>query len=130
MPVMSEGITSGVNWMRRKLQPIERAMAFARVVLPMPGTSSRRMWPSEKRATRTRSMTSSLPTITRAMLARTRSDTSWMAEAAAAASVGGPWTVTTGQPCEGDGWALTLLDKDNADSDLGIAGGSQIGPDW
>ena len=37
MPVMSEGIRSGVNWMRRKVQPSDRAIAFASVVLPMPG---------------------------------------------------------------------------------------------
>jgi hypothetical protein len=34
------GITSGVNWMRLKLQPIEREIALASVVLPIPGTSS------------------------------------------------------------------------------------------
>ena len=40
MPVTSEGIRSGVNWMRLKSQPTERASAFASIVLPMPGTSS------------------------------------------------------------------------------------------
>ena len=44
-PVTSLGSRSGVNWMRLKLQPIERAMDFASIVLPTPGTSSISTWP-------------------------------------------------------------------------------------
>src|SRR6266516_6384309 len=44
-------------------------------VLPMPGTSSSKTCPSESSATSRRSMTSSLPTITRAILARMASVT-------------------------------------------------------
>ena len=45
-PVMSEGSRSGVNWMRRTVQSIDRASALASIVLPTPGTSSMSRWPS------------------------------------------------------------------------------------
>ena len=44
-PVTSLGSRSGVNWMRRKVQPIDLAKALASIVLPTPGTSSIRRWP-------------------------------------------------------------------------------------
>ena len=61
MPVMSDGIRSGVNWMRLKLQPTERASAFASIVLPMPGTSSISTWPPHSIATSASSITSLAP---------------------------------------------------------------------
>ena len=45
-PVMSVGSMSGVNWMRRNEQSIDRAIALASIVLPTPGTSSISRWPS------------------------------------------------------------------------------------
>ena len=39
-PETSDGSRSGVNWMRRNEQPRLRAIALARTVLPVPGTSS------------------------------------------------------------------------------------------
>ena len=39
-PVTSEGSRSGVNWIRRTVQSIERASALLSIVLPTPGTSS------------------------------------------------------------------------------------------
>ena len=39
-PVTSVGSRSGVNWIRLKMQPVERAMLRASIVLPTPGTSS------------------------------------------------------------------------------------------
>ena len=39
-PVTSEGSRSGVNWMRRTEQSMERASALLSMVLPTPGTSS------------------------------------------------------------------------------------------
>ena len=39
-PVMSLGSRSGVNWIRRTEQSIDRAKALASIVLPTPGTSS------------------------------------------------------------------------------------------
>ena len=45
-PVTSEGSRSGVNWMRRTVQSMERASALASIVLPTPGTSSISRWPS------------------------------------------------------------------------------------
>lgn len=44
-PVRSLGSRSEVNWMRVVVPPTRRASARARVVLPTPGTSSRRRWP-------------------------------------------------------------------------------------
>ncbi len=72
-PVTSEGSRSGVNWMRLKLQPIERAMRLASIVLPTPGTSSSSTWPSQSRATSSSSTTSRLPTITRSTFWKIRS---------------------------------------------------------
>src|ERR671912_256222 len=69
-PVTSEGSRSGVNWMRRTEQSIERARALASIVLPTPGTSSMSRCPSASRATRARRTTSVLPSMTRSMLAR------------------------------------------------------------
>ena len=48
-PVMSEGSTSGVNWMRLKVQPRDDARAEASVVLPRPGMSSMSTWPEQTR---------------------------------------------------------------------------------
>src|SRR3990172_3242851 len=78
-PVTSEGSRSGVNWMRRKLQPKLRAMALARTVLPVPGTSSMSRWPWQSSATRARRTASCLPTMTRSTLAMTFSPDSWIA---------------------------------------------------
>src|SRR5438477_4610445 len=63
-PVTSEGNRSGVNWMRRQVQSMLAASALARLVLPTPGTSSMRRWPSATRQTRPRRMASSLPWMT------------------------------------------------------------------
>src|SRR6185369_1062542 len=70
-PVTSDGRRSGVNWIRRKLHPRLRAIALARTVLPVPGTSSMRRWPRQRSATRARRTSWCLPTITRSTLART-----------------------------------------------------------
>ena len=60
-----------MNWIRRKLQPRLRAIALARTVLPVPGTSSIRRWPRQSSATRASRTSWCLPTITRSTLART-----------------------------------------------------------
>ena len=60
-PLMSEGRRSGVNWMRRQSPFALAAMARARVVLPVPGTSSSRMWPWVSIATSASRTTSDLP---------------------------------------------------------------------
>ena len=52
--VTSDGRRSGVNWMRWQVPPIDAAMALASEVLPTPGTSSMRRWPSASRHTRAR----------------------------------------------------------------------------
>src|SRR6266511_4106012 len=56
---------TGVNWMRRNVQSSERARDFASIVLPTPGTSSIRRWPSQSRVTRQSLISSSLLTIAR-----------------------------------------------------------------
>ena len=61
---MSEGVMSGVNWMRLKEQSSERARALASVVLPTPGTSSISTWPRHSTAIIISSTALSLPTIT------------------------------------------------------------------
>ena len=63
-PVTSLGSRSGVNWMRRKLLPEDRARLRASMVLPTPGTSSMSTWPWQIRAMTPSSMAWSLPTIT------------------------------------------------------------------
>ena len=65
VPVMSDGIRSGVNWMRLKetsrIWLMERTMR----VLARPGTPTRRQWPRVKTAARIWSMTSVWPTMMR-----------------------------------------------------------------
>ena len=78
-PVMSEGSRSGVNCTRRKVQPRERAMVRASMVLPMPGTSSIRTCPLQRMATRSSSVASRLPTMTRS---------TWACRRWAAAAIG------------------------------------------
>ena len=61
---MSEGSTSGVNWMRPYCRPSARLKASAVVVLPVPGTSSSSTCPRESTAIRIFSRVASLPTMT------------------------------------------------------------------
>ena len=63
-PVMSLGSRSGVNWIRRTEQSMERASALASIVLPTPGTSSMSRWPSASRTVSARRTASVLPAIT------------------------------------------------------------------
>ena len=56
-----------MNWMRWNEQWMLRARDFASRVLPTPGTSSMRTWPSESSEVTTRSTTSRFPWITRSM---------------------------------------------------------------
>src|SRR5207244_604191 len=58
-PVTSLGSRSGVNCMREKETSSERASAFASIVFPTPGKSSRIRWPSPTRQrTQSRSVSS------------------------------------------------------------------------
>src|SRR5437763_8111008 len=58
-PVTSDGSRSGVNCMRENETSSERASAFASIVLPTPGKSSRIRWPSLiRRRTQSRSVSS------------------------------------------------------------------------
>ena len=50
-----------MNWMRRHVPPIERAIALASDVLPTPGTSSMSRWPSANRHTSERWIARRLP---------------------------------------------------------------------
>src|SRR5437764_7095999 len=58
-PVTSEGSRSGVNWSRENDASSERASAFASIVFPTPGKSSRIRWPSlTRQRTQSRSVSS------------------------------------------------------------------------
>ena len=63
-PVISEGITSGVNCTRLNRSPRALAKARAMVVFPTPGMSSSRMWPPARMAASTFTSTASFPTMT------------------------------------------------------------------
>src|SRR2546422_5231724 len=65
-PVTSDGRRSGVNCMREKETSSERASAFASIVLPTPGKSSRIRWPSLTRHRTQRRSVSSGACTTRA----------------------------------------------------------------
>src|SRR6059058_4246982 len=65
-PVTSDGKRSGVNCMREKETSSERASAFASIVLPTPGKSSRIRWPSLTRQRTHRRSVSSGACTTRA----------------------------------------------------------------
>ena len=64
VPVMSEGIRSGVNWMRLKTRPSVCAMVRTISVFAVPGKPVIRQWPPTKSEMRIWSSTSSCPTIT------------------------------------------------------------------
>lgn len=55
-----------MNWTRFQVQSIDAAMALARLVLPTPGTSSIKRWPSASREISASSIGSRLPCSTRA----------------------------------------------------------------
>ncbi len=65
VPVMSDGIRSGVNWMRLNDTSRIWLMELTISVLASPGTPMRRQWPRVKMAARICSITSAWPTITR-----------------------------------------------------------------
>ena len=72
-PVTSDGKRSGVNWMRFQVSSTVAAMARAREVFPVPGTSSMSRCPSARRQMTACLMTSSLPWMTRPTLVTSRS---------------------------------------------------------
>lgn len=63
-PVTSEGIRSGVNWIRWKSADKTRLSVLTSNVFPSPGTPSMRTFPSLNRAMRTASTSSFCPTNT------------------------------------------------------------------
>jgi hypothetical protein len=73
MPVTSIGCRSGVHWMREQTAPsIVPAIARARIVFAVPGTSSKRTWPSQASAVRTKRSCSGFPRTTVSRFARRR----------------------------------------------------------
>src|SRR5436190_6879101 len=70
-PVTSEGSRSGVNCRRENDTSIDRASAFASIVLPTPGKSSRIRWPSARRQRTQRRSVGSGAWTTRPRLATT-----------------------------------------------------------
>ena len=80
LPVTSEGIRSGVNWIRRKSRERERPNALTSSVLATPGTPSRMTWPCTSRAASTPKTTGSWPLTALATSARTASN-AWLRSA-------------------------------------------------
>ncbi len=66
-----------MNWMRRKEQSTERAMALASIVFPTPGTSSIRRWPSATSATRASRTSWDFPWMTRSTFSWTEEKSRW-----------------------------------------------------
>ena len=64
VPVMSDGIRSGVNWMRLNTRPSVCAMVRTISVFAVPGSPVIRQWPPTNSAMRICSSTSSWPTMT------------------------------------------------------------------
>ena len=64
VPVMSDGMRSGVNWMRLNLRWRISASVLTSRVLARPGTPRNRQCPRENRATSKSSITASCPMIT------------------------------------------------------------------
>ena len=93
VPVMSPGIRSGVNWMRRKTSPSVWARVRTSNVLAVPGKPVMRQWPPTKRAIITCSSTSSWPTITR-RTCFTISDCTWRKRSMRALNTSGSNCVT------------------------------------
>src|SRR3989449_7139932 len=73
VPVMSDGIRSGVNWIRLKSRSRMSASVLMRSVFARPGTPVMRTWPPVKSAMSTCSTTSSCPTMTLRSSLRMRS---------------------------------------------------------
>ena len=61
VPVMSDGIKSGVNWMRRCDHPRASARVRTSIVLARPGAPVRRTWPPANNAMSTASMVADWP---------------------------------------------------------------------
>lgn len=66
MPVMSEGMRSGVNWMRLNVRWSSCEVVLTMSVFARPGTPTSRAWPRQKMAIRICSITSFWPTMARA----------------------------------------------------------------
>ena len=90
MPVMSEGIRSGVNWIRRNERLRICATVLTSSVLASPGTPTSSTCPRAKRPIRSCSTTSSWPMMTLPISARSP----WYSSARAA----------TASRSSGSGW--------------------------
>src|SRR5215475_7311899 len=64
VPRMSDGIRSGVNWMRRASMPSTIPIVSTSLVLARPGTPTSRAWPPDRMVIRARSTTRSWPKMT------------------------------------------------------------------
>src|SRR6476646_4129362 len=70
-PTMSDGIKSGVNWMRLFSSPSTAPSVSTRLVLARPGTPISRAWPPDSNVIKARSMTRSWPKMIEAVVSRT-----------------------------------------------------------
>jgi hypothetical protein len=64
LPTMSEGIRSGVNWMRRASSPSTIPMVSTSLVLARPGRPTSNAWPPDRTVMSACSTTSSCPKMT------------------------------------------------------------------
>src|SRR5436190_13820735 len=72
VPMMSEGIRSGVNWMRLNLRWIACASVLIRSVFARPGTPRNRQWPPATNTVRISWTTASWPMMARPSSSRRR----------------------------------------------------------
>ena len=68
---MSDGIRSGVNWMRLFSSPSTAPSVSTRIVLARPGTPISSAWPPDKSVMSASSMTRSWPKMIEAVVSRT-----------------------------------------------------------
>src|SRR6266850_4718200 len=97
VPVMSDGMMSGVNWIRLNCRSRMSASVLMSSVLASPGTPVIRQWPPVKSAMSTCSTTSSCPTMTLRSSARMRSRPSATLSALTAATDESMWGSLVGE---------------------------------
>src|ERR1041385_2016257 len=92
VPVTSDGMRSGVNWIREKRRSSARAREWISRVLARPGTPMSRQFPPASSATRVCSITASCPT----MVLRSSATTRWRAAPRRSASAASSWWSSAG----------------------------------
>src|SRR3954464_682524 len=111
VPVMSDGIRSGVNWMRLNFRSSTRASVWISSVLASPGTPTMRLLPPTKSVSRTSLTTSSWPMMSFRSSVMIRSRPAFIRSASATSSGDSRSMVSvtaefkTASSAGGNGWA-------------------------